>query len=239
MFVGPAVLSSLGIVVIILCQYVPQIGLAWRPFYSKDIPGGEFGQCSEWASFAVTHVGFSLVVAALLWACLLSDQNGRDYFKDESAWVGISLAALLVTFGHMGLGIMIGTDWLKEAAAMPRFENLVEDPLTNPTKPDVGLYHMLRSRVFLFMGLMVMPGYVIMGVFNALIHTHTDANIAVVVFFVILLPVGELGVVMYRTKLFKQFERTDSSCWGSEGIISTGLNVVCWVMVCWSISSSR
>lgn len=239
MFVGPTVLSILGTLVIVLAQHVPQIGLAWRPYYPKDIPGSSHGQLSEWASFAVTHFGLVLVYAALLWACLLSDQNGENYFKPEAAWAGLSIAFLMITIGHLVLGLSLGAKPLRQEATQPKYKFLIPAPNYNSKEADDALYFMIKSKINTYMWTLVMPGYVIMGTFNALIHTHTDDNIAVVIFFVILMPMSEYGLIMFRCKLISQYERLDSKCWSAQGLIATILNVCCWFMVCWAISTSQ
>lgn len=240
MFVGPAVLGILGVLVIVICQHIPQTGLAWRPYYSTKIEGSEYGQFSEWASFAVTHVGFLLVWVGLLWASLLSDQDGKNFYQPESAWVALSIAGLMVIFGHLALGMTLGKESIRKPATAPQYHNLIPDPSSFAGIHDDGLYHMIRARVWTYMGTMVIPGYVILGVFAAFINGHSDNDVAIVLFLVIIMPLSELGLVMFRTKLIKQYERPlQSKCWGAEGIMATILNICSWFMVAFSLCAAQ
>lgn len=217
---------SIGCFLMVFPQIVPQMGLAWRPFYAGDAPGSTIHQQPAWACYLLWHLGFLMLMGPQLYTALESDQHGEQLYNKTGAYVVLFGSSVMIMLAHLVVGIQANHEKVKAYA-------LQRDMLEH------GSPYRKHVSYILCIEVIAMFGYAFLGCMAELAHKHEYMGLTLFGYGFIL-PLAEYGLVRYRLKMFDQYHTTASGKKSTSAIVyiaSIGY-VFGFGVAAWSVSTS-
>lgn len=81
-------------VILMALQFIPPLGLSWRPYHTTDVRGAVCGQQSIWVVGGIYLTGFSIFWGSIMLACIRSSYVNTDVAVGFlfTVWLGWVLA---------------------------------------------------------------------------------------------------------------------------------------------------